>query len=64
MADALLGVNTCDKCGEIIGENREVFVVSDGEIKDSDELLSLEYSHVYYVCHKNCWDGSVDMEWA
>jgi len=52
-----LGVKTCDKCGKIIEETREVFVVSDGEIKDSNELLELEYSQIYFVCHKDCWDG-------
>ena len=59
-----LGVKTCDKCGEIIEKTQEVFVVSDGKIKDSNELLELEYSQIYFVCHKDCWDGNIDMEWA
>ena len=59
-----LGVKTCDKCGNIIKETQEVFVVSDGKIKDSNELLELEYSQIYFVCHKDCWDGTIDMEWA
>jgi hypothetical protein len=59
-----LGVKTCDKCGKIIEKTQEVFVVSDGEIKDSNELLELEYSQIYFVCHKDCWDDNIDMEWA
>jgi len=59
-----LGVKTCDKCGNIIKETEQVFVVSDGKIEHSNELLEFEYSQIYYVCHKYCWDGSVDMEWA
>ena len=59
-----LGVKTCDKCGKIIKETQQVFVVSDGKIKDSNELLELEYSQIYFVCHKDCWDGNIDMEWA
>ena len=43
-----LGVKTCDKCGNIIKETEQVFVVSDGEIKDSNELLELEYSQIYF----------------
>jgi hypothetical protein len=39
------GVKTCDKCGKII---------------DSNELLELEYSQIYFVCHKDCWDGVVE----
>ena len=64
MIDAHLFVKTCDKCGQMIEKTQELFVVSDGEIKDSNELLGLEYSQIYYVCHKVCWDGNVDMEWA
>ena len=64
MTDALLCVKTCDKCRKIIEETQEIFVVSDGEIKDSNELLELEYSQIYFVCHKDCWDGNIDMEWA
>ena len=61
---AYLGVKTCDKCGKIIKETEQVFVVSDGKVKDSNELLELEYSQIYFVCHKDCWDGNIDMEWA
>jgi hypothetical protein len=64
MIDAYLGVKTCDKCGKMIEKKQDVFVVSDGEIEDSNELLGLKYSQIYYVCHKDCWDGNVDMEWA
>jgi hypothetical protein len=64
MIDAHLGVKTCDKCGKTIKKSQDVFVVSDGQITHSNELLGLEYSQVYFVCHKNCWDGNVDMEWA
>ena len=59
-----LGVKTCDKCGKVVKETEQVFVVSDGEIKDSNELLKLKYSQIYFVCHKDCWDGNIDMEWA
>jgi Fe2+ or Zn2+ uptake regulation protein len=61
---ALLCVKTCDKCGKIIEKTQDVFVVSDGKIVHSNELLGLKYDLVYYVCHKDCWDGTVDMEWA
>jgi len=57
-----LGVKTCDKCGKIIEETEQVFVVSDGKIKDSNELLELEYSQIYFVCHKDCWDGVKENE--
>ena len=59
-----LGVKPCDKCGKIIKETEQVFVVSDGEIENSNEFLELEYSQIYFVCHKDCWDGNIDMEWA
>ena len=67
MIDAHLCVKTCDKCGKIMEKTQEVFVVSDGKIRDSNELLELEYPQnyqIYFVCHKDCWDGTVDMEWA
>ena len=62
--DALLCVKTCDKCGKTIRKNQKVFAVSDGKIVHSNELLDLNYDQIYYVCHKECWDGSIDMEWA
>ncbi len=62
--DALLCVKTCDKCGKIIEKTKDVFVVSDGKIVHSNELLGLNYDQIYFVCHKDCWDGSVDMERA
>ena len=64
--DALLCVKTCDKCGKIIEKNQDVFFISDGKIVHSNELLGLAYSQsqIYFVCHKDCWDGIVDMEWA
>ena len=59
-----LGVKTCDKCGKIMKEKQEVFVVSNGEIKHSNEILEMEYSQVYFACHKECWDGNADMGWS
>lgn len=64
MEEILLCVKTCDKCGKIMKETQEIFVVSDGEIIDTNELLEMEYSQIYFACHKECWDGNVDMEWA
>ena len=64
MMEICLGVTTCDKCGKTMKKEQNVLVVSDGEIKDSNELLELEYSQIYFVCHKDCWDGNIDMEWA
>jgi hypothetical protein len=61
--DAHLCVKTCDKCGKTIEKNQNVFVVSDGKIEDSNELLELEYSQIYFVCHKDCWDGNAEMGW-
>lgn len=63
MIDARLGVKTCDKCGKIIKKKESVFVVSDGEIVHSNELLGLEYSQIYFICHKDCWDGNAEMGW-
>jgi hypothetical protein len=63
MMEALLGVKTCDKCGKMIKKTQEVFFVSDGKIVHSNEMLGLEYSQIYFVCHKDCWDGNVDMGW-
>jgi hypothetical protein len=61
--DAHLGVKTCDKCGKIIKKNQEIFFVSDGKIVRSNELLGLEYAQIYFVCHKDCWDGIAEMGW-
>jgi hypothetical protein len=61
--DALLCVKTCDKCGKIIEKTQDVFVVSDGKIVHSNELLGLKYDQIYYVCHKDCWDGIAEMGW-
>jgi hypothetical protein len=62
--DALLCVKTCDKCGKRIRKNQKVFAVYDGKIVHSNELLGLNNDQIYFVCHKDCWDGLVDMEWA
>lgn len=63
MIDAHLSVKTCDKCGKVIEKTQEVFVVSDGQIVHSNEMLGLEYNLIYFVCHKDCWDGNVNMGW-
>lgn len=61
--DAHLGVKTCDKCGKMIEKSQEVFFISDGKIVDSNDMLGLEYSYIYFVCHKVCWDGIAEMGW-
>ena len=61
--DAQLCVKTCDKCGKTMCKDDEVFVVSEGNIQGSNELLDMVYSQIYYVCHKDCWDGNVYMGW-
>ena len=49
---------------DIMNSNRGCgwnFIVSDGKIEDSNDLLELAYSQIYFVCHKDCWDGNIDM---
>jgi len=54
---ALLGVTTCDKCGERMGKGQNVLVVAEGVIGEAGEELDFQGSCVRYACHLECWDG-------
>ena len=55
--DALLGVITCDKCGEPMKQGQNVLVVAEGVISELGDELDFQGSCVRYACHLDCWDG-------
>ena len=55
--EIILGVTTCDKCGELMEKGQNVLVVAEGEITKSGKELDFQGSCVRYACHLDCWDG-------
>lgn len=59
--EALLGVVTCDKCGETMAKGQPVVIIAEGKIMKSDkEMLTFWSSCIRYDCHFDCWDGVED----
>ena len=57
MMEALLGVITCDKCGELMEKEQNVLVVAEGMVVNSNNEIDFQGSSVRYACHLDCWDG-------
>ncbi len=57
MMQAVLGVITCDRCGELMKKGQNILVIADGNITKSNEELDFQGSSVRYACHLKCWDG-------
>ena len=58
--NALLGVKTCDKCDEEMGEGQKVLVIAEGSVNESGDMLDFEGECVRYACHLSCWNGVED----
>jgi len=62
MMEALLGVTTCDKCGELMEKGQNVLVVAEGMVVNSNNEIDFQGSSVRYACHLDCWDGVEENE--
>jgi hypothetical protein len=58
--NAVLGVKTCDKCDEEMGEGQKVLIIAEGMVSESGDVLNFHDICVRYACHLSCWDGVED----
>ncbi len=55
--EMILGVKTCDKCGELMGKGQNIVVIGLSTVAKTNNELEVPGPEIRYACHLNCWDG-------
>lgn len=55
--EMILGVTTCDKCGEPMIVGQSIVIIGLGTVARESCALEVQEPEVRYACHLNCWDG-------
>jgi hypothetical protein len=53
----ILGVTTCDKCGEPMKVGQEIVTIGLGTVARENRELEVLEPEIRYACHLSCWDG-------
>lgn len=54
--ELILGVTTCDKCGEPMNQGQQIVVVGQSMVGGSNDELIVPDPEIRYACHLECWD--------
>jgi len=55
--EVILGVTTCDKCGEPLRAGQRIVIVGLGTVARGNSELEVPEPEIRYACHLGCWDG-------
>jgi hypothetical protein len=53
----ILGVTTCDKCGEPMKVGQKIVVIGLSTVAREGCDLEVTEPEIRYACHLDCWDG-------
>jgi len=53
----ILGVTTCDKCGEPMKVGQEIVTIGLGTVTRENCELEVPEPEIRYACHLDCWGG-------
>jgi len=53
----ILGVTTCDKCGESMDVGQDIVVIGVSAVGREGSELEVPEPEIRYACHLDCWDG-------
>lgn len=55
--EMILGVTTCDKCGELMRVGQNIVTIGLSTVARENCDLKVPEPEIRYACHLNCWDG-------
>jgi len=55
--EMILGVTTCDKCGEPMKEGQTIVTIGLSAVTKTNGELETPEPEIRYACHLDCWDG-------
>jgi hypothetical protein len=55
--EMILGVTTCDKCGEPMEVGQDIVTIGLSTVTREDCDLEVGEPEIRYACHLDCWDG-------
>jgi hypothetical protein len=53
----ILGVTTCDKCGELMEKGQKIATIGLSTVTNSSSEIETPEPEIRYACHIDCWDG-------
>ena len=53
----ILGVTTCDKCGEPMKVEHNIVIIGLSTVARKNCELEISEAEIRYACHLDCWDG-------
>jgi hypothetical protein len=55
--EMILGVITCDKCGEPMKVGQNIVTIGLSTVARESYELDVTEPEIRYACHLDCWDG-------
>jgi len=55
--EMILGVTTCDKCGEPMKVGQNIVTIGLSAVARESCELEVPEPEIRYACHLDCWDG-------
>jgi hypothetical protein len=55
--EMILGVTTCDKCGEPMKAGQNIVTIGLSTVAVESCYLEVPEPEIRYACHLDCWDG-------
>ena len=55
--EMILGVTTCDKCGEPMKTGQRIVTMGLSTVSNTNDELEVPEPEIRYACHLDCWDG-------
>lgn len=55
--EMILGVTTCDKCGEPMKVGQDIVIIGLSTVAKESCELEVPEPEIRYACHLDCWDG-------
>ena len=55
--EVILGVTTCDKCGEPMKVGQDIVIIGLSTVATENCDLEVPEPEIRYACHLDCWDG-------
>ena len=53
----ILGVTTCDKCGEPMKAGQDIVTIGPSTVARENCDLEISEPEIRYACHLDCWSG-------